>query len=566
MKQLSVIDLFCGGGGFSEGFRQQGFSILGGYDNWLSAVGTYSYNFKGKGVRKNILDFESSIADIEAIPDSDVIIGSPPCVSFSTSNRSGKADKSMGLRLTEAFLRVVAIKKFKKDSILQVWLMENVSNSIKYFKPKYSFNDLNLNQWALKNGYKPSMIAIVIEGNHTIVNSADYGSPQIRKRAITGEFIKAGKLLIPKPKYSARKGIVALPPYKDLGTVMKALPSPFHFKQGKKVLDPNYEIEILQENLSDHFYDTGLYECQWKFSQFHKTNHPFMGKMSFPENLSKPSRTICATNIGTSRESIVYRSEIERAGDGEYRTPTAREAATIMGFPITYQFVGTESVKLRQIGNAVSPCVSRAFAEEIRVCLGSKIVPIKINAAENTKVPNDLNTFSRKIFGTPPKKREGSRFRRHPFKDGNITVTLSNYDIICNDSNFREWRTSIQYGNGDGFPTFNIPNGFYKKVEDIISQQSQGTAFLNAINNGFTKKIANAKKLQAMYEQQRSEQPFDEPTLLVEKVAQMIESLQIEDVGFRQNGNEIFKNKRSVPLKQLFALYAINKISTLANG
>ena len=55
----------------------------------------------------------------------------------------------------------------------------------------------------------------------------------------------------------------------------------------------------------------------------------------------------------TPGESIIYKSEIKRNGNGKYRLPTVREAATIMGFPITFQFVGSEYTKWRLIGNAV---------------------------------------------------------------------------------------------------------------------------------------------------------------------------------------------------------------------
>ncbi len=88
MDNFTVIDLFCGAGGFSEGFRQQGFEIVNGYDYWKPAIATYSHNFgAGKGILKNILDFKDDISAIEALPDTEVILGSPPCVSFSNSNQ-----------------------------------------------------------------------------------------------------------------------------------------------------------------------------------------------------------------------------------------------------------------------------------------------------------------------------------------------------------------------------------------------------------------------------------------------------------------------------------------------
>jgi DNA (cytosine-5)-methyltransferase 1 len=82
----------------------------------------------------------------------------------------------------------------------------------------------------------------------------------------------------------------------------------------KIILDPQYQIKISQRELTDHFYDTGIYKVEWRVSKYWKTNHPFMGKMSFPENENKPSRTITATKIANSRESIIYKSEISRIG------------------------------------------------------------------------------------------------------------------------------------------------------------------------------------------------------------------------------------------------------------
>ncbi len=131
MNELTVIDFFCGAGGFSEGFRQQDYEIVTGYDNWKPAIDTFNHNFDTKSTVKNIIDFKESIDEIDLLPNTNVIIGSPPCVSFSNSNISGKADKESGVLLTKIFLRIVAVKKFQKNSILKAWYMENVSNSRK---------------------------------------------------------------------------------------------------------------------------------------------------------------------------------------------------------------------------------------------------------------------------------------------------------------------------------------------------------------------------------------------------------------------------------------------------
>jgi len=566
MSKFQVIDFFCGGGGFSEGFRQMGFKIIYGYDHWKPAVDTFNYNFNLNCEPKSILDFKKSTLEIDNIPNTEIIIGSPPCVNFSSSNKSGTADKSLGVDLTEAFLRIIAVKKHQPNSILRAWFMENVVNSKRYLQSSYTFKDLGLTDWAIQNKISPLSIAINLNENTTVINSADYGSYQSRKRVISGEIIKKGKLIIPETTHS-NDLIEGKLKHVTIGDFKNNFPHPFTKFSKKTVHDPQYNIKIPQNQITDHFYDTGIYKIEWKFSKYCKTNHPFMGKMSFPENENKPSRTITATKIANSRESIIYKSEINRLGDGEYRLPTVREAAIIMGFPITYQFIGTENNKWRIVGNAVCCSVSRAFA---RTVLDSfKFQPQKHFILENrlnsiNKI--NLNSYKEKIFDKPPIKKQGARFRRHPIKDGNLTVTLSNFDIEKNSKiSEGKWFTSIQYGTGKGFPIQKISDNFYEKLTDLIKEFKVGKEFLKQINNGFSDKIGNAEDLQKLYESQKSSKRYKEPTELVDSVRKIINELEIENIEIDQKKVKIFKYKQKIPIKQLFALYAINKISSIAN-
>jgi DNA (cytosine-5)-methyltransferase 1 len=568
MKQnkLTVIDFFCGAGGFSEGFKQQGFDIILGIDHWKPAIETYNYNFNKNFNVRDILEFSKSIDEIENLVNTDVIIGSPPCVSFSSSNKSGKADKSLGLELTETFLKIVAVKKHMPNSKLKAWYMENVVNSKKFLKPFYTFNDLGLSTWAKKNGKSPNSVAIEINQNSTIINSADYGSIQSRKRAIVGEIIKYKKLIIPPKCHKSKKEINGLPNHKNLKYLFENFPSPFQKKSELLVNDPLYNFAIPINQITDHFYDTGIYKNEWENSKYLKVNHPYMGLMSFPENIENPSRTITATKIANSRESIIFKTEITRKGDGEYRMPTVREAAIIMGFPITYQFIGSENSKWRLVGNAVCPSVSRALAKEvIKSLFGSKKTPIKITKIQNLEGVINLNTFKLKTFDNPPIKKINSRFRRHPFKSGNMTVALSNFDIISNSKNTAKWHVTAFYGTGEGFESTKYKEDYYKKIEPIILKNfDDGKKFINIINNGFSKKIGSSTELQEMYELQKSTKGLLEPTLLVEEIAKIINELDSSNAMFKQGETKIFK-KQTVPKKQLYALYALNKITSIAN-
>lgn len=152
MPKPKLIDFFCGAGGFSEGFRQQGFEVVMGIDNWRPAVDTHNLNHHLEDVPRDVLQFAHSTEAIEKLPDTEVIVGSPPCFLFSLSNKGGKADKSLGIRLIEAYLRVIAVKKHKQNSKLRAWFLENVPNSRKYIQPRYTFRQLGLERWARSIG------------------------------------------------------------------------------------------------------------------------------------------------------------------------------------------------------------------------------------------------------------------------------------------------------------------------------------------------------------------------------------------------------------------------------
>lgn len=563
---MTVVDLFCGAGGFSEGFRQLGFEIILGIDKWETAIKTFKYNQSTKVLHKNILELMSSTKLIESLPDSDIIIGSPPCVSFSSSNKSGKADKSLGLRLTEAFLRFVVIKKYKRNSILKGWFMENVPNSIKYLKDEYSFEDLDLSDWALKNGLPPHTAAITVRGNYAVLNSADYGSFQARKRVILGEYISTGKFIPPPPTHSNVKGSL-LPSHKKIKHLWKYLPSPFNYEK-YFITDPNYKFRLRSSLLSDHFYDTGIYKNQWIWSKEYKVSHPFMGKMAFPENINKPSRTIMATKIVNSREALIYKCELPRIGDGEYRSPTTREAACIMGFPISYQFWGSEKTKWRLLGNAVCPSVSSSIAREIYKILSLNVPKPNFNKKICLKNVNNLNDYKIKDFQSPPVRNQNSRFRRHPFKIGNMTVTLSNYSILNNDKIANDkWFSSIQYGTGKNYGIQEYREDFFNQLEPIIINSfKDGQEFIKKINNGFSEKIGSAKELQIAYE--TGLKPFNQklsPYDLIEELSFIINNFSSSMDKQYLDSQGIFL-KEEIPKKQLFALYAINKIISIANN
>jgi DNA (cytosine-5)-methyltransferase 1 len=81
----TVVDIFCGCGGLSEGFRQAGFDILLGIDHDPYAIQTYNKHHDSRGRIASIEDINADyIFSQTGARNIDVLVGGPPCQAFST--------------------------------------------------------------------------------------------------------------------------------------------------------------------------------------------------------------------------------------------------------------------------------------------------------------------------------------------------------------------------------------------------------------------------------------------------------------------------------------------------
>lgn len=155
MVPPTVTDLFCGAGGFSWGFYMAGFKPIYALDSWDIACSSYKANMR----KAQVVCRDALTVDPSEIPDSDVIIGGPPCQAFSTANMRHVFQES-DLDLIRWFLRVVEVKKPKH------WIMENVPPVAKY----------------LRGGFMKRMVRM-----------SDYGVPQLRRRCLSGIYVMPRK-------------------------------------------------------------------------------------------------------------------------------------------------------------------------------------------------------------------------------------------------------------------------------------------------------------------------------------------------------------------------------------
>lgn len=163
--KLSVVDLFAGAGGLSEGFRQAGFEIVAGTDNDPDAAATFALNFpeaqvitgdiRVPAIKEKILD---------AARRADVLIGGPPCQAFSQVRNHARLIDDPRNSLYREFVDVLC------QSLPMAFVMENVTGIDQMGVREQIAADLTL-------GGTYSVLP-------QIVDAADFGVPQSRKRLL----------------------------------------------------------------------------------------------------------------------------------------------------------------------------------------------------------------------------------------------------------------------------------------------------------------------------------------------------------------------------------------------
>jgi len=351
--------MFCGPGGLSEGFRLAGFRIVFGLDKSRDAVATFRINHP----EAEAVVGDASDVDPWSLPEFDILIGGPPCVNFSHS-KGGRANVLEGLRLVQAFLRVVHVRQPR------YWVMENVPRVARHLPDRIPLRWIGIEE----EGF------LEVPVRHEFA-TADYGIPQRRNRYLIGRY--------PVPPPSGRES-------PTLGEVLATFPNPHRKPAGsgpsRRVRDVNYGFSIPGSELADHHHPVSLTEAEVDRIREVKTAHPYMGRMAFPDRLDRPARTVVATQLG--RETLVVGDE--SPGSTGFRRLTVRECATLQTFPVTYRFAGrTLASRYRQAGDAVPPRFSYEIASAIRFAEGMPVLAGPQRAPQRETPPPAAVTVSR---------------------------------------------------------------------------------------------------------------------------------------------------------------------------
>lgn len=163
--QLTVVDLFAGAGGLSEGFRQAGFSVLAGSDNDPDAAATFARNFPdAQVIVGDIRTRRVKAMVLDAASLADVLVGGPPCQAFSQVRNHSRMIDDPRNALYREFVDVL------RRTLPKAFLLENVTGIDQMGVRTQIASDL-----ALSGEY--SVVPQVLD-------AADFGVPQTRKRLI----------------------------------------------------------------------------------------------------------------------------------------------------------------------------------------------------------------------------------------------------------------------------------------------------------------------------------------------------------------------------------------------
>lgn len=321
----TAVGLFVGAGGLDLGFRQAGFQLLAASDVEPEAKATHQKNWPSvpfilEDIRALTVD---QIAEATKGRRPDVVIGGPPCQGFSTLGSRLSADPRNDL--VDAFIRI--IEGLRPQAVV----IENVRAIATEYNGRY--RDYILSR--LKEiGYSASF---------SILNAADYGVPQLRRRAFFVAFADP-RIAYSFPAPTHGPGLL---PYETVGKAIMDLA-----ERGEEVA--NHQALKHSEKVVARY-------------KFIKEGGMLPKSSDLPEEIRRENFGSTYKRLDRNAPSltIVPGNNALPVHPTLHRSLTPREAARIQSFPDDYIFTGDRRRQCILVGNAVPPRLGKAIAHSV---------------------------------------------------------------------------------------------------------------------------------------------------------------------------------------------------------
>ena len=333
--QHKIISLFSGCSGLDLGFSKAGFHAILATDVWDVACNSLKRN----NVADEVICGDVRNLDFTQYKDSvDVVIGGPPCPPYSQTRHylvgkvGGFQDEKAGFAVPEYFRAIEEIRP-------KAFLFENVDGfTFKTYEEPMAF-------------VKERSEALGYNITYRVINAANYGVPQTRKRFIcVGLKKEIGTFVFPKETHS-ETGENGTHPWVTCGDVMSDLDTITEEEKKQRPGSKDYEL-LVQIPPGDNY----LFFTE-------KRGHPnplFKWKSRYWTFLLKltpnrPSWTIQAS-FSNNQGPFHWRNRFLRI----------EEIKRIQTFDDEYKLAGDVKDQWRQVGNAVPAKLAKVLAEEIK--------------------------------------------------------------------------------------------------------------------------------------------------------------------------------------------------------
>lgn len=359
----TVVDLFCGAGGLSEGLRQAGYRVLVANDFDKAAGVTYEATHKeAKFLPGPIQNIEAQdFLDAAGLDKGELfcLVGGPPCQAFSVYNhqRGLHDDRS---QLFREYLRIV-------EGLLPQWVvMENVTGI------------MSAGAGAAVQQILSGLKRLGYNVEYRILRTEDYGVPQERRRVVFIGNRVGAQILFPEKTHGKEDGLLPLTTIRDAIGDLPAL-----------------------ENGEDRGIVSYASEASCDFQRMMRggsnavLNHaaPRLGKVNIdrmahippggswrdipfellPAGMKKARRSDHTKRYGRMTWegqscTILTKCDLHWGAfihPDQDRSITVREAARIQTFPDWFRFEGSRTEQYVQVGNAVPPLLGRRIGEAI---------------------------------------------------------------------------------------------------------------------------------------------------------------------------------------------------------